>query len=394
MTINQVKEHLTGLLHGGTLNKVRNINQMFERVQNSMLSKVDPIDTIRVQSLSNTIHDDIYNYSLPSDYKKIIDLIPQNGRNINDSSSRILSGYFDLQKNIKEKKVSIEGSEGSKIIRINWRSKQPKTLNQLNSLTANGTWSAFGTSTGLIADNIDYVSGNGSIKFDLATTGDGIQNTSMTAVNLTDEDEVADLFMWFKVKNSADLALLTSVSLVWGNDLTTNYWTSTQTVQADGSAFKIGWNIVKFPWSTATETGTVAPSTIDSAKITFATTGAIEDLRLDNITVSIGRNFDLKYYSKYIFRNTAGTLISQPTTDDDEVLLDNDAMQIFLLECVIAAAQQMEGADSTFDINFANGELWGGSNKPGLYGKYRAEYPGMSKKATGKYGSLPARGRW
>jgi len=395
MNISQVKDNLTGMLHGGTLNKVRNIYSALERAQNTMLLKLDPLDTIRIQGLANTIHDDIYNYALPSDYKKIIDLIPQNRRELSDSATRILAGGFDLQKSIKNKKVSIEGSEGSKIIRINWRSRSPKVLNELNSLTANGTWSGVGTATGLIADDIDYVSGSGSIKFDLAASGDGIQNTTMTSLDFTDEDEVADFFMWFKVKNSADLALLTSASLVWGNNLTTNYWTSVaQTTQADGSALKVGWNQVKFPWSTATETGTVDPSTIDSAKITFATTGAITDLRVDNIIVSVGRNFDVKYYSKFIFKNTAGTLISQPTTDDDTITLDNDAIQIFLLESMIACAQQMEGVDSSFDINWAERELYGVGSKPGLYGKYKSENPTMSKKAIAYYGSKPARGRW
>lgn len=395
MNITEVKNNLTGMLHGGTLDKVRNIYYLFERAANTMLSKIDPLDTIRLQGLANTIHDDIYNYSLPSDYKKIIDLIPQNRRAISDDATRILARGFDLQKGIQEKKVSIEGSEGSKIIRINWRSRQGKVLNELNSLTANGTWTAVGTATNLIADDIDYISGSGSIKFDLVTTGDGIQNTTMSAIDLTDEDEVADLFLWFKVKNSTDLAKISSISLVWGNDLTTNYWTSVaQTTQADGSAFKVGWNQVKFPWSTATETGTVTPSTIDSAKITFATTGAITDLRLDNIVVSIGRNFDIKYYSKHIFKSTAGTLLSQPTSDDDTMTLDNDAMQIFLLECLIAAAQQMEGVDSSFDITFAERELYGVGTKPGLYGRYKGENPTMSKKAIGYYGSKPARGRW
>ena len=69
----------------------------------------------------------------------------------------------------------------------------------------------------------------------------------MDAVDLTDYDEVSDFFTWIYFGT-----VPTSVSAVWGNDLTANYWTSTaQTTQADGTAFKVGWNLLKFSWATA-----------------------------------------------------------------------------------------------------------------------------------------------
>ena len=388
-TISQAQNHLSAQLHGGTLKRIRNIYSLFERTANTVLSKIDPVDTIWTKPLSNTVHDDIYNYALPSDYKTIIDLIPQDNRQMSDTASRQFASHFDLQKNLQNKKVSIEGSSGSKIIRINWRSRQGKVLNSTNSLTANGTWSILGTASNLVLDTIFKKSGAGSLRLDVALTGDGIQNTDMSEVDLTDEDEVADIFLWFYVKNSTDLAKITSVTSIWGNDLTTAYWTGVaQTTQADGSAFQVGWNQVKFPWSTATETGTVTPSEIDSFSFSFTITGAITELRVDNILFSIGRNFDIKYYSKYIFQNAAGTLLSIPTSDDDSVLLDNDAQNIFLLESLINAAQQSEGSDSAFDITYAKGEL------DSLYKKYRAEFPSQSKKAISYYGSPPRLNRW
>lgn len=389
MLVTNFKNNLTGMLHGATLNKVRNFEDAMQRAANTLLSKIDPIDTMRTAALSQTIHDDVYNYSLPSDYKKIIDLIPQNRRELLDDANRINAGRFDLRKKLADKTVSIEGSEGSKIIRINWRSHQPKTLNQCNTLTANGTWSAVGTASGLVADDIDYVSGNGSLRFDLAASGDGIQNTSMTVVDLTDEDEVGEFHLWIKIPTSVILAKITSISLVWGNDLTANYWTGVaQTTQADGTAFKVGWNEIKVPWSTATETGTVTPSTIDSLKVTVAATGACANLQLDNITCSIGRNFDLKYYSKYLLKNTSGTWITKTTSDDDEIVLDSDAIQLYLLETQKACAHQIEGNDSGFDINFDDKEL------ETLYKIYKKNYPSMAKQALSFYGSPTTRRHW
>jgi len=393
ITIAQRKEHLTGQLHGGTLNKVRNIEALFERAGNTMLSKLDPVDTIRTAALAQSIHDDVYGYALPSDFKKPIDLMPQDNRTSRDNAARVLARPFDLNKFIANKQVSIEGSEGTKILRVNWRSRAPKTLHAMNSLTGNGTWSAVGSAANVAANAIFKISGNASIEFDLAASGDGIKNTAMASVDLSDEDEVGDFFVWVYLPSVANV---TSLSARWGNDLTLNYWSSTaQTTQADGTAFKVGWNLLRFPWSTATETGTVAPATIDSFQITVAASSALSNVRVDNITVSIGRNFDIKYYSKYLIKNSAGTWLSRTTSDDDVVVLDNDAIQILLLEDLIAAAQQLEGTDSAFDIGWAKKELNGdphamsADGRIGLYQRYRGENRSMSKKAAGRYSSGP-----
>lgn len=382
-TITQISNHLVGLTHSGSLNKIRNLYSMYERSASRFLMKVKPLESIRLGTLSSLIHDDVYNYSLPSDFLDIIDLIPQDNRNSWDSSVRNKAGKFDLEKATKNKTLSIEGSEGSKIIRINWRTRQGKTLHTMNSVTSNGTWSAVGSATGVQANTIFKISGSASIEFDLVATGDGIKNTTMSAVDLTDEDEVADVFVWVYLG-----ATVTSISARWGNDLTANYWASTaQTTQADGTAFKVGWNLLKFSWGTATETGTVAPATIDSFQITVSKSTALNNIRIDNIIFSIGRNFDMKYYSKFLFKNSAGTYISIPTTDDDTVLLDNDTLPVFLMECLIDAAHQMQGENSTFDLKFAEDQLLK------LYPAYRAMFPSMEKKTISSYGSNPFRSR-
>ncbi len=382
-SITQVKENLTAMGHGGTLSKVRNIEALFERAANTMLSKCKPVDVIRTVGLSQTVHDILYDYALPSDFGTIIDLYPQASRGHLDKSKRVLAEYFDLRKALDDKVVSIEAGEGTKKIRINWDVRSPKTLHQMNSYNLNGTWSAVGTASGITTDDIYYYSGGGSVRFDLAASGDGIQCSDMDEVDLEDEDEVATIVIPIYF---GSVSALTSITAIWGNDLTAKYWTGVaQTTQADGTAFKVGWNIIKIPWSTATETGTVDPTAIDAFKLTIATTGAIADIRVDNIQFAIGFPFDIKYYSKYLFKNSAGTYLSRPASDDDYVLCDNDNINIFLYECLVAMAHQLEGTDSAFDINFARGELLV------LYPTYAGENPNQSKKPVSHYGGLP---RW
>lgn len=386
MNVAEFKDNLSAMLHGGTLNKVRNLGGAMQRAATTMLSQIDPIDTERTTGLSNSVHDNLFNYSLPSDFKKIIDLYPQSRRTTHDTANRVLAEKFDLRKALSDKTISIEGSEGDKILRVSWKTRQPKTLNELNTVTSNGTWGAVNGATNIKSDSIDYVSGSGSLKFDVVTNGDGVQNSTMSAVDLTDEDEVGDITVWFKIKNATDLAKISQITLSWGSSVS-NYWTNSQSEQADGTAFRVGWNQVLLPWSTATETGTVNPAAITYIKFVPTVSGAIEQIRLDNIMCSIGKSFDVKYYSKYIIKNSSGTWINKTTSDDDVIILDNDALQIYLLETFIQCAHQIEGSDSTYDITFAKNEL-GQVAKNGLYAKYAREYPSQSKKPASSYGTI------
>lgn len=381
-TVAQIDEHLIGMGHSGTLNKVRNKEAMYERAAAIFTNRVKTLEMIRLAALSSVVHDDYYDYALPSDFGTLLDVMPQDDRESWDKAYRLPSGQFDLKKAIGDRTISIEGREGAKMARINWRSRKGKLLNNMDSYNGNGTWIAVGGTTGIETDTITKFTGAGSVRFDLAATGNGISNIGMSQVDMTAESQEADIFVPLYIPSAAALAALTSVTAIWGNDITTAYWTSTAvTTQADGSALRVGWNILKFSWVTATQTGTVAPATIDSFKLTFVTTGAIANLRVDNIVFSIGRAFDIKYYTKYLFKNaTSGAYQSKPTINstDDFVLVDNDTLPMFLFELMSAMAHQVEGSDSAFDMEYAAAQL------KDLYPHYKGQYPNQSKKMIAK----------
>jgi len=75
-TISEVENNLIGLLHSGSLNKVRNINQLYERAANNLLSKVTPLETMRLATLASTVHDAQFNYALPTDYRSLVGILP------------------------------------------------------------------------------------------------------------------------------------------------------------------------------------------------------------------------------------------------------------------------------------------------------------------------------
>ena len=386
MTITEVKNHLTGILHGGTLNKVRNIEHALERAAGSVLANIKPVDSERETGLTSLIYDDVFNYPLPSDFGWIADLRPQGQRTHLESASRRYAEPFDLQKMVSQRQISIEGREGTKFLRVNWRTRAPITIDEMNVTTG---WSAVASASGLKAQSLFKVSGNASLEFDLTATGDGIQKTTLSTIDLTDEDEIADVFGWVHLPTSAVVSNMNSATVRWGNDLTANYWESAaETDQADGSAFKVGWNLMKWLWSDATETGTVAPATIDSFRIVFDVDAAISNIKVDGLVFAVGRNFDLKYYSGFAFKNSSRTYLQRPTSDTDEVVFSDTALQCFLEEARKECAMQMEGEDSGNDVRYANMRLNGDPNSPdpmqrmGLYAKYRAEYPAQTKRAV------------
>lgn len=394
-TIAQIEDHLEGMGHGNTLNKIRNKYAAYERAANNLMSKCDVLTTMRTATLPQAVHGAVYNYTLPGDFGKLIDIYPQTNRQISDFAFRVPADTFDLQRLVRNKRISLESENGTKYLRIDWDVRGSKTVDTVNATT---NWSAINTTANIVTDSLYKISGSNSVRFDVVATGDGLQNTSITSLNLTKEDELASFFMWLYIPNTSNI---TSVTANWGNDLTTNYWTSTAvTTQHDGQAFKQGWNLLRFDWSTATETGTVDPSAIDSFSFTIAGS-AQADYRFDSITVSLGNLFEAKYYSAYLFQNASGTYIQRPTIDTDVVTLDEYGLNLYLYECLIAMAQQMEGEDSAFDIQFAYSMLNGNASsadpfeRKGLYRKYKTDFPSQVKKEIKSYmtsrGSLTQR---
>lgn len=384
-TIAQIENHLAGMGHGRTLSKVVNKFHVYERAANNMMSKVDVITLMRTAPLTNAVHSQVYNYPLPSDFGKLIDLYPQANRQSRDFGFQVSADTFDALKLINNKRISLESENGTRFLRIDWDVNTNRTLDAVNSAN---NWSAVGSAANIVADNLFYISGTASLRFDVVASGDGVKNESLDALDLTEWDEQATLFVWVYIPSPSDV---TSITARWGNDVSANYWESVaQTAQADGTAFKTGWNLIRLPWDTATETGTVDPSAIDSFQLTIAG-NAQTDVRIDNIIVSLGELFEAKYYSAYMFQTNSGTWIQRPTTDTDLVIVDEAGLNIYLYEVLMAAAQQMEGTDSAFDINFARTMLHGdpGSSDPnmrrGLYSKYKALYPSQTKKQTSSW---------
>jgi hypothetical protein len=224
-------------------------------------------------------------------------------------------------------------NSGIKTLNISKKLTAGATVSTLNSLTDNGTWTAGGNAINIVADTINKISGSGSLKFDISASGSTayIENSTLSSVDLTNFESAGSLFAYVFIPSTT---IITSVNLRWGSS-SANYYSSTATTTQDNTSFIAGWNLVRFDYAGATETGTVDNSAINYLRVTFNYNGtATTSCRVDSITARIPSYYTITYYSKYLFKNTAGTWIEKPTAidDSDEINLDVDSFNVLLYE--------------------------------------------------------------
>ena len=342
-TITKAKEDLQGVLKGTSVNKITNINRLFNRAARQLLEDVDPQETKRKAQIANAIYDQVYDYSAPSDLKgnKIIDLRPQVNRSQSDSFSQAYSRDFDLNKLVEDNLLQVTFNQGVKTIRIKKSLTGAIAVNEVNGISTNGTWVGSNDATNLTTDSLNYVSGSGSVRFDLsgATTTGTLTNSTFTAIDLSDHEDESSLFLWVFLPDSS---VVTSFSLRWGSSAA-DYWSDSATTQHIG-AFVNGWNLLRFDWNGATETGTPSASAVDYLQLSITYNGDPEtDIRIDNVVSNLGQIFDAEYYSKYLFTSgSSGAWIEEVASDSDYLNLDTDSYNLFLFKAAELAAQQSE----------------------------------------------------
>lgn len=363
MNITNVKDILGRKFGGSSLDDVQGISDysLFKEAAVNMLSEIDPVETTRHTTLE--VYEDVFDYDPPDDMKGLADIRPQTMfRNLGDNPTRRFLERFDQDK--EDNDFSIEWFNGTKILRYAKDIGNKTVIENLNSLTGNGSWG--GTAANIAVNTFNPYSGSGSIVADY-DTGEYIENSTFGAVDLTDHKNKSVLFVpvYFP-----DASLATSVELRWGSS-SANYFSRTRTAPQFGS-FANGWNLIPFAWNGATETGTVDASAIDYLRITMTLSSSDTDIKVGQIFSALGQVRDLVYLSNYLFRSTSGTWLETPTADTDIVNLDTDAQNIFIYECCRLIASDLTRAD---DLQKFDNMLHGTAQKTGLYDQYKRRHP-------------------
>lgn len=379
ITIEQIKSRVSRKLHGASINKIPgDFYDLCLEASINLQNKLLLPSQIRTTQIPNGVFGDVFEYALPTDLSmdRIVSVSFSNPGKTDENFRHRFIKEFNKKREDKTLAVSYNG--GLKTLRLSYSTGNSIKLNSLDSITGNGTWSIGDDATNLVSDELNYVEGSGSLRFNVSGAGTtaSLTNSTSTSVNLTDYNDIGSLFLSVFLPEES---MLTSVNLRWGED-SSNYWSVNATTQQDGNTFKAGWNLLRFDWSSATETGTPDITDTKYFKITLTYDGdAHNNLRVDHLVVRDSEIMDLTYYSKNLFRNSSGTWIIKPTSLSDTLNGEEEVLNMLVYEISYLIAHEIFGEDSTFDYQFLSTEK---ENQTKMYGK---QNPAQNIKKTGKY---------
>lgn len=371
-TITLIKDTLSRKFKGASIDDVEGISDysVFREAAGRLTKKIDPIETVRRGTL--TMFEDVYDYSIPADLKKVIDIRPQVGRVTSDNYSRTY--IEDLDRDKSNMTFSVEYDNGTKFMRV-----VDNTLSKSIPVdeTLDDNWTAGTGASNIAEDTVLYSEGARSLRFDISSGTSFMNWNGASTVDLSEHQEKSSFFKWIYFPDSS---IVTSVTLLVGSD-GSNYWEMTG--QIHFGSIKSGWNLYRFDWDGATETGTVVETAIDFVQMQFVTTSADTDIRMGQLISRMPYIHDVIYYSRYIFKKKSdSSWTGTPESLDDTMILEEDAENIFVYECceIIAGDSQDEGEENKF-----NKLLHGDGNEVGLYAEYEADQPSQAMKPQTRY---------
>lgn len=327
----------------GKITSVIDIRAFLNRAVNKCNGLIDFKSTIRTSSLAPGIYRDVFTYPAPADLKEVIDI--QRQRNRYEEFDATTPEQFDRTKEYDKSRLAVVEQNGVKFLNIATElNTDQTTINECDSVTDNGTWVAADDASNISVDEYNYISGSGALKYDLATGGilATITNSTMNALDLTSYKN-KEIFVWQYIPN---ITLLTSFTARWGSSAS-DYWTATVTTTQEGLAFKVGWNLLKFSWP-ASATGTPDITAVNYFQLRInkdAAAVASNDWRTDFIVAQAGEIHDLRYYSEYFWKTSAGTYIPK-STEDTDILNASDEEFELMVQC----AMDMAGATTRLEV--------------------------------------------
>lgn len=351
---------LGSVIHGTKTNKIPNIYGHINRAARQFLLDADAKETQRIAALPQ-VFNDVYDYPCPVDLKgdRIVDLRPQAGRQPWEVFTQGYSLDFDLWKGYSlEDKLITQWNTGVKTLRIEAPTlTAPITL--CDTSTVSG-WSATSGAQNISLDTLNNVAGGGDIQFDLAagsSTG-SIQISSLSPVDVTGHVNIDTLFAWVYMPLGS---AITSIGLRWGSDIVSNYYQSVVTVTQQNIAFQNGWNLLAFPWVSATKVGSPVITAFDSVQLIVTYNSTLQTgLKFCNLTSNTGYIFEMQYYSKYLFRDPVTNAFQETVvdlTDNNKLInLDTDSYNLLFNKTAYFIAQALQGADASYDATFWDAE--------------------------------------
>ena len=378
-TISDLKNGISRKLHGTSANQIKDFYGLLYEVAIKCQEDCDFDETRRTLPLTTPLYGQAaYDYACPADLKgnRLIDLRPQTNRHLWDIPTQSRSMDFDLVKAniLSGSNLEVHWDTYIKTLRIALPALSNVLVNSCDGITENGTWISGPGTNDAVTDNLYYATGSGSIKYSIGTNY-YLENATMSQVDLTNYKDRGVMFCWAYITAT----IPTAYALRWGTDTTANYWNKTVTAQWDGTAFRVGWNLLGFDWQTASKVGTPDASNVNSIRFSTSLTGTDSPVYFDGLTCSLGSIYEIEFYSKYMFRDSMGAFKEKPTADTDMLNLDTDSYGVFTNCLAWMAALQQQGKDTGYDVPsyqkaYAESVI-----------SYNGRFPSQALKTTGSY---------
>ncbi len=350
-SVQTLKNDLIGIIHGTTSSQIQNLNGVINRAARQLLLDVDPQETKRTVEFVAPIFNTVYDYPIAADVKgnKIIDIFPQVQRLPEDIWLQAYNQAFDVAKqNIfsMQNMFTLNFNSSIKTLRINAPFLNPPAIiNQIEAIADNGTWAVGGTATSLAVNNTNFAQGAGSLQFNVTSGAAYIENSTMSAVDLSTVALQSYLFTWVYIPTGATL---TSVDLRFGSS-SSNYYHQTVTANQQGTAFVNGWNLCQFVWSTASVVGSPNNAAINYGRVTLNVTGTMTGCLVNGMNSILGTILSYSYYSKFLFRNSGGGTYQETIQNDADLInLDTESYNLLTNKSAEFAVQQQQGVDASF----------------------------------------------
>ena len=366
-TISMARSDFEGRLHGTSLNKVANLNELMIRAGRKLFNDHDIQESIRIQTLTNALFDQVFDIALPADVKndRIIDIRPQAeyARSLRDNLGQRYGKSFSLYKQwdkLYQPTFTVRNNSGVRTLRVAKSAISGIMIHPMGSVTGTGTWAASGVGTNLLVDNINFVTGGASLEVDATGAGNLIlTNSTIPPIDFTQSGTTSyignsSVFMWAYFP---DATKVTNVNLKWGSS-SSAYYTKTVTANAMGNAFVTGWNLLQFNWSGLTPVGSPVSTAYTYAQVTAAVTSSLTGYRFDNIICQLPTLYEMEYYSFYPFSDaTTGAWEERFNTDNDFINVGPLSYEVYLDQCEVLALMQMQDAGASVDIQTAQNQL-------------------------------------
>jgi hypothetical protein len=359
-TYSQLQRELNAKLHGrradltsgesGDTNVERDLLNSAVRVA---LTEIDFRGNIREAALTPNLMDNQYDYALPADVKgdAIIDLRPQNtdSRGEFETYDIVPQAEFDRRKKVETGIATIVNDDLSRALRVS-ANVQDETL--LISSLEDSNWHTYDTGavsdSDIKIDNSDFLEGSGAIRFQTDSTDStdstvGIQNSEIQDLDIASFLGRGSAFVDGKL-TVADTGIH-QLTLRIGSDCN-NFYEISDSTQNDCSPFVSGWNKVRFDFQNKVMTGSVTDTQITYAALFWSrdtTTAALlhaadSDWGFDNLILKRGKYYNLSYYSRYVWQDTALTLTENSSNDSHALMVQNDELEIIMAKAAELAS--------------------------------------------------------